>query len=204
MEKAQTLTTQPLDQPGERSFTRRWNHVELFDAGFVVVPSTFLRLYAHLKPHRLTLGEAMFVLHLMEFKWGADDPFPGYATLAERMGVSIKMVRRHAQSLQAKKYLRREVRTGRTNRFDLSPLFDALLKAFQEERQHLTQSRTARSDFGQQMISWANRMMEAYRSMSPQDRQVLADWEAENLDGGSVATSDWPGWAKLVGRKPQP
>jgi DNA-binding MarR family transcriptional regulator len=192
----------PLEN--ERSFTRRWKHEELFDAGFVAVPSAFLQLYAHLKPHRLSLGEAMFVLHLMAFKWGADDPFPGYATLAERMGVSIKMVRRHAQSLQAKQYLRREIRTGRTNRFDLTPLFDALHKAFQEERRHLTQSRRARTDFAQQMVNWTNRMMETYRNMSTRDRQALSDWEAKNLNGNTVGTSDWPGWEKLIGRKPQP
>jgi hypothetical protein len=45
------------------------------------------------------------------------------------MGVSDKMVRRYAKSLETKKYLRRTLRTGQTNQFDLTPLFDAILKA---------------------------------------------------------------------------
>ena len=68
----------------------------------------------------------MFVLHLMDFKWDAKLPFPGYKTLAKRMGVTDKMARNHAHSLEIKKYLLRHMRIGRTNRFDLSPLSDAL------------------------------------------------------------------------------
>ena len=117
--------------PKPRSFAARWGHPELFDRGFVVTPTLFLQYYARLKPYPLTGGEALFVIHLMEFKWDAAAPFPGYKILAERMGVSDKMARRYAQSLEAKGYLRRQVRTGQTNLFDLTPLFDALLKMMQ-------------------------------------------------------------------------
>lgn len=92
------------------------------------VPSQFLFHYASLKPHSLTAGEAMFVLHLMSFKWGAEHPFPGYARLAKRMGVTDKMVRRYAKSLVDKQYLIRRPREGKSNSFDLTPLFDALRK----------------------------------------------------------------------------
>lgn len=112
----------------KRSFAARWGHAELFDRGFVVTPTFFLQYYARLKPYPLTGGEALFVIHMMEFKWDSAAPFPGYKTLAERMGVSDKMTRRHAQTLQAKGYLLRKVRTGQTNLFDLTPLFDALFK----------------------------------------------------------------------------
>jgi hypothetical protein len=206
VEQPQTLSSdlETITLPNtQRSFATRWNHSELFESGFIAVPTAFLRHYAHLKPNRLTLGEAMFVLHLMEFKWGADDPFPGYATLAERMGVSVKMVRRHAQNLQTKKYLRREIRSGRTNRFDLSPLFDALLGAVQDEKSRRVRSRRARRDFSQEMLDWVNKMMDAYKNMSPQDRAALDVWEAKNLNGSTVGTSDWPGWEKLIGKKPQ-
>jgi hypothetical protein len=118
-------TTTPATK---RSFAERWGHRELFDRGFVVTPTFFLQYYARLKPYPLTGGEALFVIHMMEFKWDAAAPFPGYKTLAERMGVSDKMARRHAQSLEAKGYLLRQARTGQTNLFDLRPLFDALLK----------------------------------------------------------------------------
>lgn len=109
----------------DRSFARRWGHEELFGKGYVPVPSLFLQHYALLNPP-LNSGEAMFVLHLMDYKWDAKHPFPGYKTIAKRMGVSTKMARTHGQNLEVKKYLRRQMRVGRTNRFDLTPLFDAL------------------------------------------------------------------------------
>ena len=108
------------------SYADRWKHEGLFRQGYLAVPTTFLRLYAELKPYSLTSGEALFVLHLMAFKWGEDAPYPSYKTLAKRMGVSTKMVRRYAQSLEAKGYLGRRVRRGETNRFDLNRLFDRL------------------------------------------------------------------------------
>jgi Helix-turn-helix domain len=73
---------------------------------------------AQLKPYSLTPGEAMFVLHLMQFKWDDAAPFPGYKRIAAQMGISHKMARTHAKSLETKKLLRREMR--------VSPLFDAL------------------------------------------------------------------------------
>ena len=60
----------------------------------------------------LSAGEVLFVLHLMEYKWDERAPFPSYKTLARRMGISDKMARRHAQSLEAKRYLRRVARTS--------------------------------------------------------------------------------------------
>ena len=111
------------------SFAARWKHGELFNQGYVPVPSQFLFHYANLKPHSLSAGEAMFVLHLMSFKWGAENPFPGYARLAKRMGVTEKMVRRYAKSLEEKKYLVRQPREGKSNSYDLTLLFDALKKS---------------------------------------------------------------------------
>ena len=126
-----------------RSFTERWKHEELFEKGYIAVPALFLRWYAHLQPFPLSSGEALFVLHLMEFKWDTEDPYPGYKTLATRMGISDKMARRHAQSLETKKYLVRKIRTGQTNRFDLSPLFDALLKAVKKGQRKTRRKRQA-------------------------------------------------------------
>ena len=113
----------------KHAFVKRWKHADLFKKGYIPLPVLFLHHYADLKPFPLTSGEALFVLHLMEFKWGEENPFPGYKTLATRMGISPKMARRHAQSLEQKHYLNREIRIAQTNRFDLAPLFDALLKA---------------------------------------------------------------------------
>jgi DNA-binding MarR family transcriptional regulator len=113
----------------DRSFIARWQHEELFKNGFVAVPVLFLQLYARLKPHPLTAGEALFTLELMSFKWGSDAPFPSYERIAKRMGVTTKAARRYAKDMEAKGYLQREKRIGLTNRFDLTGLFDALLKA---------------------------------------------------------------------------
>ena len=82
----------------------------------------------------LTVSEAMFVVQLMSYKWTAAAPFPSYKTLARRMGVTDKMVRRYAANLEAKGYLKRRTRTGRTNIFDLKPLFAAVKKALVLER----------------------------------------------------------------------
>jgi len=107
-------------------FSSRWDYPEVFDNGYVPVPNLFLQAYASLKPYPLTPGEAMFVLELMTFKWTKDPPFPGYKRIAERMNVTDKMVRRYAQSLEAKGYLRRGLRKNQTNEFDLAGLFRAL------------------------------------------------------------------------------
>ena len=115
-----------------RTYADRWKHPELLQSGYLVVPSVFLKHYSQLKPHSLTHGEALFVLHLMEFKWDRAAPFPSYGTLARRMGISTKMVRRYGQALERKGYLQRVIRTGHTNRFDLGPLFDKLLKTVQD------------------------------------------------------------------------
>jgi len=50
------------------------------------------------------------------------------------MGVSDKMVRRYAANLEGKSYLKREARIGSTNTFNLTPLFQALQNALDEER----------------------------------------------------------------------
>lgn len=99
----------------------------------VGVPDAFLRLYARREPYALTVGEAMFVLELMAYKWSGDAPFPSYKSLAARMGVTDK-VRRYAANLEGKGYLQREARIGSTNMFNLNPLFAALASALEEEK----------------------------------------------------------------------
>src|SRR5687768_16361090 len=79
--------------------------------------------------HRLniTTAEAMFIIHLMSFKWDEKHPRPGFKKVAKRMGMSMVAVRNHARSLErGKKLLVREMRVGRPNRFNLTPLFTAL------------------------------------------------------------------------------
>ena len=125
----------------ERSFGRRWGHDSLFERGYVPTPTSFLRLYAKLKPFPLSVGEAMFILHLMGYKWDSKAPYPSYKTIAEQMGVSDKLVRKHAQSLEVKKFLKRVERAGRTNQFDMTGLFDALADAVEKEKLERKQKR---------------------------------------------------------------
>lgn len=123
-----------------RKLAARWGGQELLftrPEGWVGVPDSFLRLYAKLKPYALTVGEAMFVLELMAYKWSEDAPFPSYKSLAARMGVTDKMVRRYAANLEGKGYLQRKARIGSTNTFDLSPLFAAIVAALGGDKKHL-------------------------------------------------------------------
>ena len=134
MAKPAQQASRPESEAINRSLIARWNHEEFFDRGFVATPVRFLELYAHLKPYPLTAGEALFVLELMSFKWTEAAPFPSYKRIAERMNVSDKMVRRYAQNLEAKSYLRRQVRKSQTNMFDLTGLFNALMGAIERTK----------------------------------------------------------------------
>jgi hypothetical protein len=109
------------------SATERWGSREgTFSLGFLLVPIKFLAHYSSLN---LTTNEAMFVLQLMTFKWDAADPYPSYAAIARRMGVSEKMARRYAKAIEQKGLLRRKFKRRDTNRFDLSALLDAISRA---------------------------------------------------------------------------
>jgi hypothetical protein len=107
-------------------FAKRWAK-ELEEDGHVQISTFFLENYHRLKPYPLTHGEAMFVVHLMQHKWGTEAPYPGYKTLAKRMAVSDKTARRLAKSLEDKKYLIREIREAQTNKFHVKKLIDALI-----------------------------------------------------------------------------
>jgi Helix-turn-helix domain len=112
-----------------QTLSGRWGSSnEVFADGFLAVPTLFLKLYANLNPP-LTPAEAVFVLELMTFKWDTKHPYPSYETLAERMNVTDKMVRRYAQKLEDKHYVRRVYRKNQPNEFDLTGLFNALRSA---------------------------------------------------------------------------
>ncbi len=110
----------------------RWSQ-RLAKDGFVPVVNHFLDHYHALKPCSLTHSEAMFVIHLIRYKWDESAPYPGYKTLAKQMGVSHKSARRYAKALEDKKYLRRTIRRAETNKFDLSPLIAALEKHLDQD-----------------------------------------------------------------------
>ena len=75
----------------------------------------------------------MFVIHLLQHKWGEDAPFPSLTTIAKRMGVSSGAVRGYARSLERKGYLKREGTTGKPNKYHLEGLFRALESRWLED-----------------------------------------------------------------------
>lgn len=118
-----------------REVSDRWTET-LTSEGWPPVSDFFLDHYAKLEP-AITNAEAMLVIHLIRHKWDNAPPFPGFTTLARRMGISTTAVRAHARSLETKGYLVRQMRVGTTNKFDLTKLFTALelLHAFEKGRE---------------------------------------------------------------------
>ena len=102
----------------------RWTPL-LTKKGWTPVVNSFLDNYHRLDPP-MKYAEAMFVIHLVRYKWGSDKPYPSFKTLGLRMGISPQAARIIARNLQKKNYLVREFTTGETNRFNLRKLFDAL------------------------------------------------------------------------------
>lgn len=49
---------------------------------------------------------------------------------------------------------------------------------------------------------WMAAMMGVYATLPEREREELHAWEAQNLDGATMGTSDWPGWAKYIGEPP--
>lgn len=116
----------PAPSRARRQIAQRWGGKEVFgESGFLAVPLAFLKFHAAIKP-KLKPAEAMFVLQLMSYKWDTGAPFPGYKTIAKRMGVSEVYARKIARALEDKGLMKRRFRRSQTNLFDLQPLFDKL------------------------------------------------------------------------------
>ena len=103
----------------EWGIARRWTK-ELVKDGFTPVVDIFLDHYSELG---VTTTEAMFIIHLMKYKWNERHPYPSFGVIAAKMGISDTAVRNHARSLEKKGILYRHQRLGETNEFDLTPLF---------------------------------------------------------------------------------
>ena len=112
--------------PPDYSVESRWTPA-LTERGFTPVSIFFLDNY-HLLVPKLSYAEAMFIIHLLRFKWSEEDPYPSLITIARQMGISSQMARHHARHLEKSGFLKRELRFGETNRYNLQPLFDALEK----------------------------------------------------------------------------
>jgi hypothetical protein len=106
----------------ERSFRARWGET-LTKKGMTAVANYFLDNYIKIG---LNAIEAMFIIHLFSYKWTVDAPYPSLITIAKKMGKSIDSIRRIARGLEKKGYLIRQLRTGKTNLYNLNPLIKKL------------------------------------------------------------------------------
>jgi predicted transcriptional regulator len=110
------------ERPEQRDVAARWTP-HLATGGWTPVVDYFLDHYRELG---ITNLEAIFLVHLIRFKWTTQMPFPGFKRLAKKMGISATAARGHARRLEKKGLLKRMERVGSTNRFDLTGLFQGL------------------------------------------------------------------------------
>lgn len=53
------------------------------------------------------------------------------------------------------------------------------------------------------MLRFMALMLVADQFMSEEQKAELQDWAAENVNGDSIAWSDWPGWEQIIGKLPK-
>ena len=139
----------------DRKIEQRWT--KALAARFTPVSDVFLENYSKLAPPIKPI-EAMFIVHLLSFKWDRGHPFPSFGKVAGYMGISTAAVRGYARALESKGYLKRLAVVGSTTRFDLNPLFLALekrlLKTFQEKARSIQDDGTAQSNDSSELMSF--------------------------------------------------
>ncbi len=124
-------STPPPSSPSPDSIDRwlvqRYG-VLLLTGGYTALPT-----YAWVYYARLDVSEAEMVClaQLCTYWWSARDPYPGEATLAARMGKTVRTIQGYLRSLEAKGLLHIQTRlstNGRqsTNAYDLRPFFAAV------------------------------------------------------------------------------
>jgi DNA-binding transcriptional regulator YhcF (GntR family) len=123
---------------------------------YVPVSRAFLENYFELG---ITVEEAIFIIHLFQYKWNERAPIPGYKRLSSAMGVSVKTARRYAQNLERKGYINRVRRDWDTNRFDLRPLFRALEHVIEEKKK-------AKKSREPKLRDFARLRLEAHRTLA--------------------------------------
>jgi DNA-binding MarR family transcriptional regulator len=130
----------PPRKSNPRHIGSRWTE-KLAETGWTPIVDAFLDHYGKLG---ISNPEAMFLVHLLRYKWDSEMPFPGFNGIAEKMQVTDTSVRKYARDLESRGFLRRVDRPGRTSAFDLSPLFAALereLKRIEDAEQGTSKSR---------------------------------------------------------------
>jgi Helix-turn-helix domain len=130
------MSTEETQNTNKYSVEARWS--KLLAERFCPVSSFFLHSYHRLCPHAgargLNSSEAMLIIQLVDFKWGADAPWTTVPLLAKRMGLTPRQVRATLRSLEQLGYVKRAPSmTGGPNRYHLEGLFAALEKLMVED-----------------------------------------------------------------------
>lgn len=106
----------------EKSFRARWGE-SLTKQGFTQVSNAFLVHYSELG---ITTEEALFIIHVLRYKWTVEYPFPSFETIATQMGKSRGTVQGYARSLEEKGFLKRKFRKNQSSKIDFSKLIEML------------------------------------------------------------------------------
>ena len=88
-------STKKKQQQQDQGFSFRGTFTfgdDVFEEGFTASPNIFMNNYAKLG---LSDAQAMFVLQILKFKWGKEDPYPSKETLACTMSASKITVSRY-------------------------------------------------------------------------------------------------------------
>lgn len=131
-----TPTTLPALAPAKaRGPKAIWG--ELLGKQFCPVSLYFLHNLHRLGPPGgagLNPTETGVLLQIVSHKWGTEAPYPSLHTIAERMGLDVRSVRRAVKSLEGLGLLRRERRMlGGTNRYHIDGLVQRLEQLMQQD-----------------------------------------------------------------------
>jgi DNA-binding transcriptional regulator YhcF (GntR family) len=96
--------------------------------------------------------ETLLLIHVVSFKWDAELPFPSVQTLASRMGVSPRYVRRLLSSLERRGFVARVPRARRSNEYDLQPLVDRLELEVRDTKTARQRAKAAREAEAQRLL----------------------------------------------------
>jgi DNA-binding MarR family transcriptional regulator len=121
--------TTPSAEKSARTVGDRWTPA--LARRWTPVSSFFLENYHRLpltKGGGLSSSEAMLLIHLIDYKWTEEAPWPSVAALAKRMDMTRRAVRMSIAKLEEKGLLRRVATPGRnrSNRYVLDGLFAQL------------------------------------------------------------------------------
>lgn len=56
--------------------------------------------------------------------------------------------------------------------------------------------------YREELMRWNQRMAAALRNLSAADESELREWQGQHRAGQGADNSDWPGWERLIGKKP--